>query len=530
MKTVKSIYIAILVVFISSCKDEFIETEPQATILEDNYYQSEEQIFRGLIAAYDPLQWTFADGAWSSSVMLGEIRSDNANAGGDPSDGDQPGWQAIDDFLNTSLTLESQAFWKKGWWGVYRSNLIINNDNVSSVAVDEYKAEAKFLRAFYHFDMFRTFGPVPIIDHVILENEYSDIERANLSDLFEFITTDLEEAIPLLQESKYEGSMAGRVSRTTAQALLGKVYLYWADLANDDPALFDQAATHLNAVITSGEYQLLDDYHELFAFGAKNTAESVFEIQFTNAVPADWGGTVFIDGNMITQLTGIRGLCSDHPEYDAGWGFMLPTESLYTHFLSDDEYRRTASITTPDELADEGCNVDIGEQNMADYEGYFQIKYANYNDYSAPNGGDPVLQKDPNQPVIRYADVLLMYAEALERGNGSSGEAMQYIDMVRERAAGPGDNSGNFRTTQQLMTDEGFTLLEAIWYERRAEFAIEGDRWFDLIRSGRVDNSLFGSQKAANLDQSKIYLPIPQKDIDNTGGSLTEYPSPDLFN
>ncbi|MBK6264299.1 RagB/SusD family nutrient uptake outer membrane protein [Marivirga sp. S37H4] len=530
MKSMKFIYIAILVVFISSCQDEFIETEPQATILEDNYYQSEEQMFRGLIAAYDPLQWTFADGAWSSSVMLGEIRSDNANAGGDPSDGDQPGWQAIDDFLNTSLTLESQAFWKKGWWGVYRANLIINNDKLSSEVIDEYKAEAKFLRAFYHFDMFRTFGPVPIIDHVILENEYSEIERANLTELFEFISNDLEEAIPLLQEAKYTGSLAGRVSRTTAQALLGKVYLYWADLANDDPNLFDQAATHLNNVITSGQYQLVDDYHQLFAFGVKNSEESVFEIQHTNAVPSDWGGAEFIDGNMMTQLCGIRGLCSDHPEYEAGWGFLLPTESLNSHFLDDDAYRRTASIISATELSTDGCNVDLAEQNSADFDGYFQIKYANYKDYTAPNGGDPVLQKDPNQPVIRYADVLLMYAEALERGSGSSGEAMEHIDMVRERAAGPGDNSGNFRDTQQLMAEEGLTLLEAIWYERRAEFAIEGDRWFDLVRSGRVDNNLFSAQKASNLDQSRIYLPIPQRDIDNTGGSLTEYPSAELFN
>lgn len=530
MRTIKLIYIAILVVFISSCREEFIDTEPKATIIESNYYQSEEQIFRGLIAAYDPLQWTFSEGAWSSSVMLGEIRSDNASAGGDPSDGDQPGWQAIDDFLNTSLTLESQAFWKKGWWGVYRTNLIINNDNLSSATVDEYKAEAKFLRAFYHFDMFRTFGPVPIIDRVLVESDYREIKRANLTDLFEFITQDLEEAIPLLQESKYTGAQGGRVSRTTAQALLGKVYLYWADMANDDLTLFDQAATHLNSVITSGQYQLLDDYHQLFAFGVKNSEESVFEIQFTNAVPADWGGTVFIDGNMITQLTGIRGLCNDHPEYDAGWGFMLPTESLNDHFLADDQYRRTASIISADELAADGCNVNLAEQNMTDYEGYFQIKYANYKDYTAPNGGDPVLQKDPNQPVIRYADVLLMYAEALERGSGSSGEAMEYIDMVRERAAGPGDNSGDFRTTQQLMTQEGFTLLDAIWYERRAEFAIEGDRWFDLVRSGRVEASLFSARVAGNLDQSKIYLPIPQRDIDNTVGSLTEYPSAELFN
>jgi hypothetical protein len=531
MKAIKYISIGILATTILyGCKDEFIESTPQATILEDNYYQSEEQIFKGLIAAYDPLQWTFPEGAWTSSVMLGEIRSDNANAGGDPSNGDQPGWQAIDDFQNSSLTLESLAFWKRGWWGVYRSNLIINNEQISSDAVTLYKAEAKFLRAFYHFDMFRTFGPVPIIEDAVLEDEYKSLERATVSDLFTFITTDLTEAIEVLPEQKYTGDLAGRVSKTTAQALLGKAYLYWADYINDDPALFDQAAINLNSVIQSGQYQLIDDFKELFAFGVKNNEESVFEIQHTNAVPSGWGDVQFIDGNMITQLCGIRGLCSDHPEYNAGWGFLLPTESLNSHFLADDQYRRDAAIISVAELEDVGCSVDISEQNPVDFEGYFQEKYANYNSYTAPNGGDLNLQKDPNEPVIRYSDVLLMYAEALERGNGNSAEGMQYIDMVRERAAGPGDNSGSFRTTQQLMADEGMTLLDVIWYERRSEFAGEGDRWFDLVRSGRASADLFSGERGAGFDPAKLYLAIPQKDIDNTGGSLTEFPSQELFN
>jgi len=530
MKRINIFLISIFGVALFACSDEFIENEPKGEFLEANYYQSEEQLFNGLIAAYDPLQWTFPEGAWTSSVMLGEIRSDNANAGGDPSDGDQPGWQAIDDFLNSSQTLESLSFWKRGWWGVYRSNIIINNQTVESDNVNLFKAEAKFLRAFYHFDMFRTFGPVPILDRVVNQDNYTTIERANITDLFTFMSNDLLEAIEVLPEAKYTGEFAGRVSKTTAQALLGKIYLYWADYTGDSPALFDEAAVHLKAVINSGQYQLIDDYAELFAYGVKNNEESVFEIQHTNAVPADWGGAQFIDGNMITQLCGIRGLCSDHPEYDAGWGFLLPTESLNSHFLADDEYRRDAAIISVQELADVGCNVDLGEQNQSDFEGYFQQKYANFNDYTAPNGGDINLQKDPNEPVIRYADVLLMCAEALERGNGSAGEAMGYIDMVRERAAGPGDNAGSFRTTQQLMSDEGMTLLEAIWYERRAELAGEGDRWFDIVRSDRANANLLGAERAGNFDETTLYLAIPQKDIDNTAGSLTAYPSADLFN
>ncbi|MTI22813.1 RagB/SusD family nutrient uptake outer membrane protein [Fulvivirga sp. RKSG066] len=524
----KIIYILIGSFLINACSDDFINPEPKGEVLEDNYYVSEDQFFNALISAYDPLQWTFPNGFWTSNVMYAEIRSDNANAGGDPSNSDQPGWQQIDDFTNNSFTNESESFWKRGWWGIYRANLLINNDAIESELINTYKAEAKFLRAYYHFDLFRIFGPVPIVDEVLNQETFNTVERATITDLFTFMTQDLKEAIDVLPDTKYTGSFAGRVSKTTAQALLGKIYLYQADFLNDDPALFDLAAAQFEAVINSGQYELLDDYNDLFAFGAKNTEESVFEIQYTNQIARDFSvpGEI-INGNMITQLSGIRGLCGDHPDYLPGWGFTLPTSSLFDHYLADDSYRRDASIISLDELNDIGCSVDQAEQNAQDYTGYWQQKYANYNSYSNPNGGEINVLKDPNEPVIRYADVLLMYAEALVRGSGSDAEAMVAINEVRERAAGP--DATDFRTAQELMTEEGLTLLELIWYERRAELALEGHRWFDLVRSDRASASLFTGDKASNFNENSHWLAAPQKDIDNTAGSISEYPSADLF-
>ena len=532
MKKFNLYILTILVWFGSSCSDEFLSTDPTGEFLEDNYYQTEDQLFKALIAAYDPMAWTFPNGRWTSNVMLGEIRSDNANAGGDPSDADQPGWQQIDDFTNDALTGESESFWKKGWHGIYRSNLVINNSNVESTLATIYKGEAKFLRAYYHFNLFNIFGPIPISDHVLAASEYtSDVTaRKSVSELFQFMETDLLEAIEVLPQAKYSGGSAGRVSKTTAQALLGKIYLYWADIVNDDPAVFNKAAAVLQEVINSGQYMLLEDYNDLFAFGAKNTDESVFEIQYTNLVPADWGGAEFIDGNMITQLCGVRGLCATHPEYIEGWGFMLPTENLYSSYLSDDTYRRDATIISEAELTAASCNVDMSQQNLIDFEGYWQQKYANYSSYSNPNGGDINLQKDPNEPVIRYADVLLMAAEALHRGSGNDAQAQIYIDLVRERAAGP--TATSFRNSSQVMADEGWSMLDLIRYERRMELAGEGDRWFDLVRSGRATPSLFDANdpRSGQLDPAKVYLAIPQKDIDNTAGQLTEYPDNSLFN
>jgi hypothetical protein len=523
----------------ASCSEDRLVVEPVGEYLSENFYATEAQVYAATVAAYDPLSWSMAFGQWISPVMYASIRSDNANAGGDPSNNDQPAWQELDDFRETEVNTVLQPLYRRNYVGIFRANLVINNSKVSTPAVRRYQAEAKFLRAYYHFELFKYFGPVPVVTEVLAPSEVG-LTRNTMSELFGQVVKDLEEAIDELPAT-LSAAEAGRASRGAAQALLGKAYLYWADLANDDAAKFDKAAEHLRAVVNSGQYQLADDYKSLFAFGAKNPAESVFELQHTNLTPSDWGWFEGISGNGVVQLCGIRGLCQDHPSYQEGWGFMLPTESLYNHFLSDDTYRRRASMVSAadlqQELVDAGVNncstpVDITQNNPVDFTGYWQVKYANFKAYAGNNvnGGDPNLTKDANVYAIRYADVLLMLAEALHRGSGSDAEAMGYVDQVRERAAGPGDNTGNFRTVSQLMADQGWSLLDAIWYERRSELAFEGDRWHDLVRSGRATAALFAGDplRGGNFSEQRLWLPISFTEI-SVAPSLTTYPDASLF-
>lgn len=524
------IIIAFAFAALPGCSDDYFDVEPQAKDFSENFYFTERQVFDGLVAAYDPLQYSYVDGRWVSLVMLGEIWSDNANAGGDPTNADQIGWQQIDDLAADPLTVEARSLWKKYYIGVNKTNQLLTNVRVESDVVDAYLAEAKFLRALYHFELVRTFGPMPVFTEVP-DPFNTDQQRPTLSTVYTQITKDLEEAIPLLPVSYADPAFTGRITKGAAQALLGKVYLYWGDLLNDDKAMFDKAAASLKEVITSNQYQLVDDFGQLFAFGAANTTESVFEIQYTNQVAADWNTPYpFINGNLMVQLCGIRGLCANHPEYAPGWGFLLPTQGLYNSFLADDTYRRDATIITKAELAADGCNVLANDQNPTDNTNMWQQKFANYKSYTAPGGEINVL-KDANQPYIRYADVLLMCAEALVRGNGSATEALGYVDQVRERAKGPGDNTGNFKTASTVMAEQGWTALELIWYERRAELAGEGDRWFDLVRSGRASATLFPSSdlRATNFSDQDLYLPIPQRETDITNGKLTSYPAAELF-
>lgn len=540
MKNIKIYILAVLLFFAGTGCEDDLDVDPVTEYLSQNFYRTESQVYEALVAAYDPVGWSMAFGQWISPVMFGEIRSDNANAGGDPTDNDQPGWQEIDDFTEANSNLVLQPIYRKCYIGIFRANLVLTQAKISTDLISRYQAEAKFLRAFYHFELFRHFGPVPVVQELLAPGQ-NDMTRNTMDEVFTAITTDLEEAIPLLPEvSLFAADEIGRASKGSAQALLGKAYLYWADMDNDDQAKFDLAAAQLRAVAESGQYQLEDDLASLFAFGAKNPAESVFEIQHSNLWPSGWDWFEGIDGNGILQLTGIRGLCEAHPYYTPGWGFMLPTEELNAHFLADDQYRRTVAIVDVPELqqtiTDEGVTgctqvIDMTQVNVQDFDGYWQQKYSNYDAYAGNNvnGGDPNLTKDANVYVIRYADVLLMLAEALHRGSGSDAEAMDYIDIVRERAAGPGDNTGSFRTAQDLIDEEGMSLLDVIWYERRAELAGEGDRWYDLVRSGRATADQFEDPlRSGNFNENSLWLPVSLEET-SVATEITTYPDEALF-
>ena len=165
----KSIYLnsirvsAAVLLLMTSCSKDNLEVDPVNEFLSENFYSTEEQIFSGLVAAYDPLGWTMAYGQWISGVMFGEIRSDNANAGGDPSNNDQPGWQEFDDFTNTNTNTVTHPLYRRNYIGIFRANLVISKPDFTTPLVVRYQAEAKFLRAYYHFELFKHFGPIPVI-------------------------------------------------------------------------------------------------------------------------------------------------------------------------------------------------------------------------------------------------------------------------------------------------------------------------------------------------------------------------------
>ena len=525
---------AVLILFVS-CSDSFLESTPVMSETEESFYVNDEQMFKALVACYDPLQYS-ADAPLSPVVPFGEIRSDNARTGGG-SDQDQPDMQDIEAFRNTSVNSISEVAWKYRYKGIYRCNLVINSEYDSDLA-KIYKAEAKFLRAWYHFDLMRYYGPCVVSTQTLYPAGHKFVRNTRL-EVNKQIEKDLLEAIPVLEET-FPADMTGRIRKSAAQALLAKVYLYWADWTNDDKDMFDKVIPLLEGeegVMKSGLYSLYNDFSKLFAAYNENNSESIFEVQrCTTGGWTDGNNKDGSEGNFYARFLGPRSL-SKNPDYKAGYGFLLPTEELYKYFLADDTKRRDAVVFTYDDLVTKP-NEQITEPAKKvkwdissygpDFEGFAQRKYPQFLSYTIT--GNQNFNQPGNERLLRYGEVYLMLAEAYLRGtNVNEDKAKYYIDELRKYHVGGG--SDTYRKVDDLLRehpDRFHNVMDVLWYELRCELAGEGDRWFDLVRTGRAEEVMMPILREkygiTQWDKKFNYLPIGSIEITNSGGSLTEYP------
>lgn len=528
MKAIKISLIAACAAFAASCSSDFLESSPIMSNVESQFYTSDAEMFKALVACYDPLQYS-AKAMIGVTIPFSEIHSDNANCGG-ASENDQPDMQRIENFSNTNVCSIAEANWTYKYKGMYRCNKLIDAAYTSDAA-EVYRAEAKVLRAWYLFDAMRFFGPCFIANKSYYPNGY-EFTRSTREEVNAQIEKDLLEAIPVLEES-FGDDMTGRIRKSAAQAFLAKQYLYNADWDNDNVETFKKAIPLLKEVIASGEYTLVNDYSKLFGFANNNNSESIFEIQrSTFSGNTAWGDAIDnkSEGCYWAAPCGVRGV-ANHPNLFAGWGFMLPTQDLYDYFLDDDTARRDAAFLTFNEVdgipnGDKTSTWDTTQYN-SDFEGYAQQKYTAE---IVPYSGAQLLNLPGNDRLIRFGEVYLMLAEAYLRGENNEAEAIKCIETLRD-AHVPGG-----RSVAQMMADfpSRFpTVLDVLWYERRCELAGEGDRWFDLVRTGRapevMKNFLENTRKENKhtnftWDKKFNYLPIGSIELGNCP-SLTEYPA-----
>lgn len=501
MKKIKiSILVFPLLLLTYGCKKDFLELTPKGIKLENNYYQTQNELFQGVVAAYDVLTWGGSAGQWSMDLGLLNAASDDCYAGGSDAS-DQPSWVAYDAF-SLSPTLGPQTgLWNKYYAGIYRCNLILDKiDGVPGIDATfraRTIAEIKFLRAYYYFDLIRFFGNIPLITKPLSADEIYQQKQAAKADVYAQIEKDLKDAVATIElPETVPSAELGRVTRGAAKALLGKVILY----QNQDNRMAE-AATILEEVINSNIYKLEPNFADIFKIDHEWGQESVFEINCSGNQTGGWENFLNqTEGNYNVQFFGMRDYVGS--TYSAGYGFCPVSTELVDFMKNDPRFKST--IIDARALKLTGSSYSEGFQNT----NYFIRKYAPLSENKAKSG-EPALNWNNNIRVIRLADVCLMAAEALVRANGDAVKARGYVNKVRSRVG-----------LQPYAFQTGNVLLELIYNERRLELATEGHRFFDLVRSGKAESTLKGFVKG----KSEI-LPIPQQEIDIAGGTLKQNPN-----
>jgi hypothetical protein len=478
MKKLQFISAVILLILLTGCED-FLNMRPEGTIPSTGLdYSKPENIFLPISASYANLR------SYGAHVFpyIGafEITSDNADKGSTPED--NPPMKEMDDLKYT----ESNGLINDLWVGyfdivsganhaIHQMPLFVsalNNSSDKQYAV-QCQGEAKTIRAYAYFNLTRLYGRVPIIDTTLTAQQLSSVPQSSTAQLYAFIEKDLKEAIEVLPKS-YSKEWAGRITKFTAMALKSKVHLYQLE--------WDSVASLTDRIIASGKFDLLADFREVFSINGENSRESLFEIQ-SSTLGKTTGDQTFIE---YAYVQGPRG---NYPSGMQGWGFCTPSQNLIAFYTARGEVVRPATtLLYRGTMTPEGDSVKTICSNPV-YNGkvYTPLIYNlwNYNGYGF----------DHNIRIIRYSDVLLMYAEALIRGAAVTTHcgltADDAVNRVRNRAG---------------LTDITGVTLQQVLDERRAELALEEDRFFDLIRTNKAVTAL--ANKGFTAGKHELF-PIP---------------------
>lgn len=473
--------------FALSCSDGFVQVTPEYSIDSENYFNGEEEYYNALVATYDLLQPTYAN------AILGEIASNNTLCGGE-SPIDVIGWQQIDDMVHTSTNDNLKDIWNWMFAGVQRANYFMEfKDKTDFDGKEQMIGEIRFLRAYYRFELVKWFGPIPLKDDERFKlGDETTIARSPVSDVYASIEADLLYAIDHLN---VVAPQTGRVTKGAAQALLGKAYLFQDKFA-PSAAVFEQ-------LIGDGNYEL-SDFNTLFEAEGENGKESVFEVQYIDVEGASFDCLQCSEGNVAVGFSGVRGYTG--PLFTSGFSFNVPTQEAVDQFEPGDLRK---DLTILDIVAwAQTYEVNYTEGN--EHTGYYNRKYLPRK-RSANAEGDLNLTNPNNYRAIRYADVLLMAAEANNRGGISDAKAQLYLSMVRARAFGDDNHA---------VTLTGEALKDAIYHERRVELMGEGHYFFDLVRTNRAANEIPGFVAGKHE-----LFPVPSEEIQFSNGNWSQNPN-----
>ena len=481
---VSAVVLGIAIVAQTGCKKSFLNVPPQAQQPGQEFWKTQQDATEAVNAMYANLRsWEMVAFA---PIAVESMGSDEVEKGSSP--GDATFMNNFDNFTHTSTEGQINDFWLGQYRSINLANQII--DNIPDIEMDanlkaRYIAEAKFIRAYNYFRLVRAFGGVPLRLNLPANPEEFNLPRASKEEVYAAIEKDLTDAAAVLPQT-YGPADVGRATKGAALALHAKAAMYqqkWAEVLDKT-----------NQVMSMG-YSLFPSFEGTFRIPNENNQESIFEIQ-AQKLPSIPGAS----NSQYSQVQGVRGINW------GGWGFHVPTTELVNAFETDDP-RMDATIIFRGETTPQGDVVPPTGDNPR----YNQKSYvpSTYWQSGFTEGADQ------NIRVIRYAEVLLMNAEAANELNNPA-QAKTSLNAVRARARG-----GNNAILPDVTTNDKEQLRQAIWHERRVELAMEFDRFFDVIRQGR-GAEVFGP-KGFQAGKNEL-MPIPQNQIDLSAGILTQNP------
>jgi len=498
-------YITVLLlsfVAVTSCTDELDQSNPNS-LTTSSFWKTEADFNAGMAAAYKVWK-DVNNGYWAvRGVELTNGRGDDMFIRNDVKDLYQ-----LSTFTNNATTGVPASMFTGAYNAIFRANQVI--DNLPDADIDEalktqFAAEAKFIRALNHFNLAMNFGSVPIITSVPKTTSDAAVAKSPEEEVWAQVIADLKDAANGLPVA-YDANNVGRATKGAALGVLGKAYVYtknWTEAENTFK-LLAQPNGQPQAPFT---YNLLANFEENFLAANDNNSESLFEIQIQNV-----GGTAPWNGENANESQGVTTAQEFAPTEVAGWFELFPTEKIFNEFRKE---KTTANDFDPRMYA----------SLVWDYPGamYYNLPYSSidspfgyssrirkYQNWREDNEG--IWISEINEKVLRYADVLLLYAETLTM-QGRTTEAYPLINRVRNRAS---------------LTDlpSGYSadaMMAEIRHQRMIEFFREGIRFYDLKRWGLIEQEITNSDKVGKeFYESKFeYFPIPQNEI-NTNPAMVQ--------
>lgn len=464
MKKYSIIFVCISL-FLSSCSSDFIDLMPTSTVTIDNYYQTDKDFSDALTGAYESIR-----NQYRNFYIFGDIRADDS-------------WVEIaknndqsyaDRFTLNSGTGLMNSTWQNYYRTINRVNILLEKiENVDASTIpnkSRYVGEARFLRAFAYFDLVRIFGDVPAPTNSLSIDEAYKTPRMPVTSIYnDIIIPDFQAAENSLRSS-YTGNDIGRPTIGAAKALLGRVYLTMKDYPKAEGKLME---------VTSIGYQLVDDFNALFNYANKRHSEYIFNVEYADGTTE---GSPYTNAFMpnFTAMTDFFGIAGYGDEWNS------PSRELYNLF-DENDLRKEISVGILGGFYDAAGEFRAIPTNTSQT---YTKKYIAQNPVRNGSRAD--------WKVVRYADVLLMLAEAMNE-NGKTPEAIPYLNLIRKRAG----------ISEYPTTMNSSDTRSAIEKERRLELCFEGVRWFDLVRTGKA----FEVMRSTGMTEYMTVFPLPLSQV-----------------